>query len=53
MKEKKKWLVTIEIQEDHEYTKHYEDIVVFDSVEIGATFRGGKVISCNQLKRID
>lgn len=50
---KKKWLVTIEIQEDHEFVKRYEDFVLLDPIEVGVTFRGGRVISCHELKRID
>ena len=52
MKNKIKWLVTIEIQEEHEYAKHTEDFILLDPVEVGTLFRGGKVISCNELKRI-
>lgn len=53
MKEKKKWLITIELQEDHEFGKSQEEWVLFEPVEVGTIFKGGKVISCNQLKRID
>ena len=53
MKEKKKYLVTIELQEDHEFGKMQEEWIIFEPLEIGTIFRGGKVISCNQLKRTD
>jgi len=50
---KKKWLVTIEIQEDHEFAKRTEDYVLLDPVDVGSIFKGGKVISCHELKRIE
>lgn len=53
MTNKKKWIVTIEIQEDHEFTKRIEEYILLDPVEVGHTFKGGKVISCNELKRVN
>lgn len=53
MRSKKKWLVTIEIQEDHEFAKRTEEYILLEPIEIGHMFNGGKVISCNELKRID
>lgn len=53
MKEKKKYVITIEIQEEHEFSKTYEEIILFEPVEIGIRFRGGKVIGCHELKRVD
>ena len=52
MRSKKKWLVTIEIQEDHEFAKRTEEYILLEPIEIGHMFKGGKVISCNELKRI-
>lgn len=29
-----------------------QDYILLEPVEIGTTYKGGKVISCNQLKRV-
>lgn len=49
---KKQFLIVVEKQEDHEFSKEQESYVYSEPVEVGAYFRGGKVIRCAELKKI-